>query len=533
MFPDVQVAEKSNGNGQSVQGRAEGAPWETVPGFGDIMIVSLAQVADEIPGWSIYPARRDTELRKLVRNSDGALGSAVNTMQSKGQSLPFKVNAPGAPRTQKRFSDMLGTCEFGEGFSSLFGKTLVDFYTQDNGWFIELIGAGRVDKKMVGPVQRMAHLDSALCWRTFSKEGWSDDEKDAYPVIYTNPYTGEYQKIHKSRIVYGSSFAQSDELARGIGFCAVSRAFLGAQIARDVMIYKHEKISGRFTRALGWTTGFTEKSFEGALEQAAEKNDARGFTRYALIPFMHSMKDGASINKLDLASLPDGFDFQTDMTLWIYLLAFAFGVDAREFWPATASGATKADATVQHQKAQYKGFAENVKSIEHTINWKVFPEGVELEFDAKDDEEDQRVASFHQTQIINEDLLVKNGTITPAEGRAILISQGVIDPDVLQTATEPIVADDSAPVDLETRGQPVPLPEQKPVPPVVTPPVAPPIGTKEDTPAEKPPEPEKPVIKGKPLPDKEATKVEPFTEGEIADLFDTYTKLKGKVKPDA
>jgi hypothetical protein len=321
----------------------------------------------------------------------------------------------------------------------------------------------------------------------------------------------------------GSSLTAPEELARGIGLCAVSRVYLYAQIARDIATFKHEKISGRFTRAIGYGNGITTKSFDAAIQQNDEKNDAMGYTRYAGIPFVLSMKDQMNLGLLDLASLPDGFDFQTDMTLWIYLLAFAFGVDAREFWPATASGATKADATIQHLKAMGKGFAEDVKAIEHAINWKVFPEGVALEFDAKDDEEDQRVAALHQTRIVNVDYMVKNLTITPQEGKAILISQGVIDPNVLATASQPLEADDSKPLDLEAEplGDQPPLPEPSTLPAQpVTPPI---IAGKEELPKPEP-------IKGKPLPHEKAVEVQIFNADEVKKFQQEYEQKFGKGK---
>lgn len=533
-LPDIQLASKQNGDDgrkQSIQGRAEKAPWgDIIPGIGflgDTMLVSIAQAADEAPAWSIYPQYRDAWLRKFYRASDGALSSAVFTMQSKLASLAYKVNAAG-PRAQKRFSDLLGYANFGEGFASLLKTTAVDLYTQDNGWFWELIGAGRADRPLRGPVLQIAHLDSANCWRTFDPD---------FPVLYVNPYTGEYHKIHESRIVMGSSFTQSDELARGIGYCAVSRALRWAQYAKDIVVYKHEKASGRFKRAIGWGSGFTNKQFDQAIAMADEKNDAIGYTRYSDIPFLLTMKDNPLLNILNLASLPDGFDSLTEQNIWIYCLAFAFGVDAREFWPATASGATKADASIQNMKAQGKGFSEDVKSIEHAVNWKIFPDGTVLEFDNKDDEQDKRVADLHQVYVLNEDFLIKNGTITAQEGRAMLINQGVIDPDVLKTAEEPILADDTAPVDLESDPQPndqtapgseEQAPNQAPAQPIKPgTPVQPPVtGIKEDTTV--PDEPPQAEIKGKPLPRKEGEKVAPFTPAEIEKMHTLYVQLTGK-----
>ncbi len=452
MFPDLLVGEKANGNKHSVQARAEAAPWEQIPGFammGNSMMVALAQVADDLPPWSIYPLQRDLMLRKFYRESEGALASAIYTMQSKLRSLPYKVKAPG-PRTQKHFSDLLGYSDFGAGFHNLIGKIGTDLYTQDNGWFLELIGAGPAYRPLRGPVLQIAHLDSAQCWRTFDPD---------YPVIYTNPYTGQYHWLHKSRVIFGSSFTQSDELGRNIGFCGVSRALRYAQIARDIAIYKHEKISGRFKRAIGWGQGFTTKSFKDAIGQHDEEQDTIGYTRYQDIPFVFSPRDQAKLELLDLASLPDGFDAHDEMTQWVYLLAFAFGCDPREFWPATTAGATKADATIQHIKSQNKGFAEDIKAIEEAINWGVFPEGTTLEFDAKDDEEDQRVATLHGTHITNVNNMIKGGTITTTEGRAILISKGVINVLTLKPDTAPVEGRDLAPIDLDEVVDVPPLPE--------------------------------------------------------------------------
>lgn len=550
MLPDIQLAtewttgEKANGNGngrnQSVQGRATAGPFgDMIPGFGffgDTMMVSLGQVADEVPQWSIYPQYRDAWLRKFFRASDGALASAVFTMQSKLGSLAYKVDASG-PRAKKHFSDLLGYSNFGEGFSSLLKQTAVDLYTQDNGWFWELIGAGRVDRPLRGPVLQIAHLDSAACWRTFDPE---------FPVLYVNPYTGEYHKIHESRVVMGSSFPQSDELARGIGYCAVSRALRWAQYARDIIVYKHEKASGRFKRAIGYGSGFTNKQFDQAVQQADEKNDAVGYTRYSEIPFLLTMKEKPVLDLLNLASLPDGFDSLTEENLWIYCLAFAFGVDAREFWPATASGATKADASIQNMKAQGKGFAEDVKSIEHAINWKIFPDGTSLEFDNKDDEQDKRVADLHAVHVWNVNTMLQAGVINPLEGRAILISEGVINPDVLKDVQAPILADDLAPVDLESdqtvnnQSQPentnTTTPTNNPVQPAapgnggggtrggpnINPVRSPVAGSKEDAPAA-------PAIKGKPLPEKQAVDVPAFTPDEIDRMYKLYAQLSKKV----
>lgn len=516
--PLIDMAEKANGN-RSVQGRAVAAPWESASmGFlGDTLLVAMAQVADDFPDWSIYPARRDAMLRKFWKK-EAHLAGTIYARNAKIRALPFKIKGD-QPRIQKRFQDLLGTANWGAGAADLFGRIQLDLDTQDNGAFVELIGAGRPDRPLVGPVLQIANLDAARCWRTFDPD---------FPVLYVNPYTGEFHKLHSTRVLTLSSCPQPDELARGIGYCGVSRALMLAQTMRDINIYKREKVSGRFKRAIGWGSGFTPKGFDAAVEQADEQNDAKGFTRFAQIPFVFSARE-ASLNLLDLASLPDGYDSQTETTLYMYSLALAFGMDAREIWPATASGATKADASIQHLKAQTKGWGDLISTIEHAFNWNVFPEGTELEFEDQDGEREQQEAQTHQLRIQNEDFLVKNGTLTPVEGKSILVSQGVIDPDDLNKITEPVIVDDNAPADLSQQAPITTVPSQAPQPtPQPVPPKSPiPVASKEDAPPADPPKPE---IKGEPLPADKATEVKPVTEDEIARLADLYAKLQGEVK---
>ena len=95
----------------------------------------------------------------------------------------------------------------------------------------------------------------------------------------------------------------------------------------------------------------------------------------------------------DLASVPDGFDFWDDITLYAYILAWVFGTDAREFWPATVSGATKADATVQNMKSRGKGIGWLIETMEWVFRH-ILPATAKFEYDYTDDEQD-----FMQAQI--------------------------------------------------------------------------------------------------------------------------------------
>lgn len=423
----------------SVQGRYSGQtgfdyPVTPVNPFAMLTLNIAGLQSDGIPVWSYYPQYRDAYLRILAKR-EPIMAGALYSSTSRFKSLPWKIN--GGRNVKKWAQSLLGEADGGAGFEQFIGKVSYDLDTQDNGAFIELVGPGRPDKPLVGRVQAIYHLDSAQCWRTFDPD---------YPVIYTNPLDNSYHRMHKSRVIMLSSNPQPDERARNIGFCAVSRALKMMQIIRHVETYKEEKISGKFKRALIYGNGLTPKQFDQAVERTEQASENVNFTVYNEIPVLLSMAQEMKLNMLNLAQLPDGFDYEKEINIYVNILALCFGVDAREFWPATASGATKADASIQHQKAQGKGIADKTKMIETAFNWQIFPDGCELEYDATDDEQDKAKADIDTVRITNVGLLQQQGNINAQEGRALLINQGVIDPKQLASSVDAEVADDSAPL---------------------------------------------------------------------------------------
>lgn len=447
----IEIQDVPNGNGhnmlsgakESIQGRSQPYPFgldgpgQTVPILGDILSLAMSQRADEVPAWSYYPLLRDRYLNKVWRSEDHMSG-AIYSVQAKMLALPWTVKVKGKPRATMTIQEVFGRAGFGAGFSVELGKATIDVLTKDNGFFFELIGKGNPSQPLTSPITEIAHMDSMCCWRTHDP---------TYPVVYTNPLTGQYHALHKSRVVYGSSMTQPDELARGIGYCAVSRTLKSLQIMRDIQIYRHEKISGRFTKAIGYGNGITPKQFQKAVQQSEAEDEAAGLVIFRRIPWILSQHESMNLNLLSLASLPDNFDFEKEVNLYMYALALGFGMDAREFWPATASGATKADAAIQHLKAQNKGFADIISTFVHAFNWHPsFPLGFVLDFDYVDDEQDAGVAQIHSVKVDNLQKLVTMGALKPEEARAVAIAWGIIEPEYLKLDEIPIQADDVAPV---------------------------------------------------------------------------------------
>lgn len=427
----------------SVQSRADDAPFaptSDVAGAGGLFWFALNQQLDEEPPWNaIYPNMRDRFLLKFSRE-ESMIAAAKYSMKTRIGTLNYTINGP--PRAKKFTQELLNKPGLGDSLSDVVQKLSDDLDSSDNGAFLELWRPGNpMSDAGSRPVVGFAHLDSRQCWRSFDTD---------FPVWYTNPITGQIRKIHRSRIVMASDNPQPVELARGIGFCAVSRALRMTRIIRNMQIYLDEKVSGRFTRAVGAMSGITAKQLKAGLSEIDQEADRKGYIIYKGIPIFAAPGDDAGkdikLMLVDLASIPDGFVFSTEVELYAYILAFCFGVDAREFWPATQSGATKADATVQNMKARGRGIGNRIQTVEYMIR-QAIPETVPFEYDYSDDEQDQMQGAIQAQRQATLSSILHDAGINELEYRALLIADNIIDGKLLEGLDLPTTSDDSANTD--------------------------------------------------------------------------------------
>lgn len=425
----------------SVQGTAKPvqgfAAQSDVYGAGGVLWLALGQKLDEEPRWNaLYPNHRDRYLIEFSR-SEAMVSSAVYSMKTRIGTLNYSLNGP--PRAKKFAQELLNNPGMGQSFSDVTQLISSDLDTSDNGAFLEIWKPGSPDKAPPkdSPVYGFAHLDSRQCWRSFDPD---------FPVWYTNPVTGEIRKLHKERVAFTADNAQPVELARGIGFCAISRALRMVRVFRNMQIFVDEKVGGRFHRAIGAISGVSAPQVKRALESHDSQQDSKGYVIYNDIPFLIDPstegKNDIKIMLQDLASVPDGFSFRDDADLYAYILAFCFGVDAREFWPATQSGATKADATVQNMKARGRGIGNRIQTVEWLIRH-ALPDVVEWEYDFSDDEQDETQTRIQGMKIQNLSTLARDGAINTLEYRALAIADGIIDGKLLEDLNLPVDADTS------------------------------------------------------------------------------------------
>lgn len=401
------------------------------------LLNTVATVADEIPMWSYFPMFRDMHLKRFWK-SEPILAGSIYAMVSRVATLGFQFEGK-RRNTKKYYQDLAGTCNAGEGLSNVFAQTVLALLTQDNGAFWYLDGGGRPDRPLRGRVRDIRFLDQAQCWRNIDPE---------YPVIYLNPFDGTYHKLHKTRVVRLSSMTQTEELARGLGFCAVSRVLSAAQIMRDIRQYKREKVSGSPTRALLLMNGLNPKQLVGALSDNKEQAENLGFIRFHGIDTLTQINSELKAELVDLASVPDGFSEETDTNLYVNTVALALGTDAREIWSATVTGATKGDAEVSDRKQRGKGIGDLVRMISRAINWHVIGKdaGVEFKFDYQDIEEQKAEAEVNKLKSETYKMFLDSGAIIPEEMRALGIADNILSESVLANLSIPSEYDDESPV---------------------------------------------------------------------------------------
>lgn len=393
------------------------------PAEGGISLVRwLAKSGTYVSPW--WSEQRDIDLRQFWKKSDH-LSGAVYSMTSKITSIPFKVvprniaDRSEFARAQRLADDLESSVEFGKGWYAFLSKCLEDYYTQDAGFFAEIIGAGDPAGPLIDRPISVAHLDANKCQLTGNAE---------YPVLY-RAYSGKLHKLHFTRVMHASQMTSPIEDMHDIGFCAVSRCINVSQVLVDILTYEQEKLGSRPHRAVLIPQGGLDPSDVASAFQIAEASmDAQGLSRYSKVVLAGSASmPEADIKKIELSSLPDGFDEETSITLGMATIALAFGVDARELFPAMSSGATRADAQLAHLKQRGKGPGQVLQVLEQLFNYKYLPGDMQMVFDYQDDAQDRQRAEIAGIRAERRVQDLSSGAIDVRTTRELMLQDHEID----------------------------------------------------------------------------------------------------------
>lgn len=361
-------------------------------------------ITERIPPW--FSRKRDQFLFETMVRSD-MLSSAIFITSARLFSVPFNIIPKEKSNRRHReislWSDML----LKDCWSSEMFKAIIDWQTQDNGLFVEIMGggdpAGPIEPTLVPGTNTylyglgLRHLDAQRATRTGDP---------VYPVKYrAKDARGRMRdfKLHNTRVLFDAQMSAPREGANGVGFCGVSRAISHVLHLNDIDVLKEEWLGSRPVSEIIFGKGMRDWQIEDAFNKAEEKANSDSMSRFAKIVYMGidgnpELVRAASLERISLKRLPEGYDEEKAVTVAINVLAMALGFDARTLWPATVRGATRADAEVQHLKTMKMTPGVFVEMMIRRLTKMYCPVSCIVTADQQDDEQDAIKAGNRQAR---------------------------------------------------------------------------------------------------------------------------------------
>ena len=384
------------------------------PAPSDSIVLYIASVADIIPQWGTAPYKRDKMMREFFIR-EPVLAASVFSVGAANASYKWEIKSEDKSLIEY-LTTMLQMAQFGEGWTSFVSALSTDLLTQDRGAFMEIIReADRPDAPVVG----VACLEALRCERT---------GKPNQPVIYTDE-EGQRHLLNYWNVAPVSEMPSSVATMRGYQYCAVSRLLAAAQIARDIVTYRGEKVGGRFARVLHIVGGPAKADIKRALSMDDEDHDNRGLTRFQLPTILASLDPSKPVSHVEipLASLPDNFDLEDEMKWYITQVAMAFGRDYQDFAPLPGGNlGTSNQSETLDKKTKGKGPALFMTSMEYAMNFRgVMPMPAATfryrEMDLQDEGNQEKIKRLRAETRAS---MIKSGEITPQIARQLAARDG-------------------------------------------------------------------------------------------------------------
>lgn len=350
-----------------------------------------------LPPWG--SKERDIKLRQYwLISHNTLLQGAISSLVKRITATPWELS--GGRNLTRRYQDMLQNAEFGQGWKDFWVKVLTDYFTQDFGGVIEVIGAGNADKPIRGPVTGLAHLDRQRCLATGDLE---------YPIVYYNDVVDinnnkktSVHRMHFTRVIRLTDMVSPIERSYDNGLCALSRAITVSNAQILMGRYQNEKLSNAPPVGLITFSNVQPGDVDIFRSQYAADRQRDGSNTYAPIMEMQSIDPAnpIDVNFVPFAQLPDSFNYKEYMESHVNMLALALGEDPQEIWPLSGGQfGTGTQSQILARKGRAKAYADVLKMIERILNLWVLPESLEFAFKFTDSERDKEEAETAQAWV--------------------------------------------------------------------------------------------------------------------------------------
>ncbi len=323
---------------------------------------SVQSSADRLlPRWGSQ--ERDFRLRTYWYAAHNTLvQGAISGLIKRIVSTPWEIK--GGRNLTRRYQEMLQNVEFGDGWKTFWTRVLTDYYTQDFGAVVEVIGGGAPDKPIRGGVIGLAHLDRQRCVATGNLE---------YPIVYYNDVidaqTGKptMHQLHYSRVIRFTDMVSPIERAYGNGLCALSRAISIANAQILMGRFQNERLSNEPPAGFITFSNIRRDTIDRVKAQWAADRSTMGASTYAPYMWLESQDPAnpASVEVQELAEWPDMGSYKDAMEVHVNMLALALNEDPQEIWPLTGAAlGTGTQSKILHAKGRAKAFADAMTMIE-------------------------------------------------------------------------------------------------------------------------------------------------------------------------
>lgn len=391
------------------------------------MMPTFGPQQPELPAY--WSRRRDIVLRASIRR-EAMWSATIHIALTKIVSWSWEVSGDVGTRV-RRAQRLLIEAEGGKGWVNFLMKTGRDFFTTDNGTFIERVHAtGAPGSRLLG----LFHLDSCRCTRTGDVE---------FPVIYQDK-RGREHVLRSHQVMAFSDMPEPGDMLNGVGFCAASRAWTSIITTAAIEEYLYDKVTGRRPTNIYITDAITDSQLETALAAAQAQASARGARRYMGAVVIARLGDVGQRNLLTipLAEVPDAFDPEKQRRHNQLVYAAAMGMDPQEVNPdllASRSLGSGAQAQVIDDKTTSKGLSGFKQEIMFQLNNNVMDDRTTFYIVESDYREIglRAQVSKARTEVTNS--LIASDTISRQEARQILVDQKELPKEFVPNDTTPTV----------------------------------------------------------------------------------------------
>lgn len=335
------------------------------------------------PEYSLASNVRDRWLSEVWRQEPfvaGVINSVVNIDANRGWTLV------GGRNQVSRYRRILKAAEQNDGWRYFIKRASTSFWTTDLGAVVE---TGRDGEN--GPLRAVWNVDPTRCRLSGDPD---------FPLWYY-ALNHRYQQWPPDAFFRVASMPAIQESYFGLGFCALSRAIRLAQLLHAVLEHDLEKMAANVSNAILTVSGVTQQEFQEALRARKARLEGQGRDYYAGLMTLISTNPQSDIRLTltGLSELPDNFDHETTINLFMYGLALCFGYDPREFWPVSGGRLGTARETEQMaEKATGKG--QKAFSLEFQDRMQAqLPASLHFEFDERSQQDDLADAQIREAQL--------------------------------------------------------------------------------------------------------------------------------------